>query len=94
MNRIRVTEGKYVGSGERFRLVDDFLQRSNAHRLLCGSWIGRTTFHEAPGDYVEDAVRQKKDGRGRTAWADMTDSDEHPEDGAEDNGTVADPNFD
>ena len=77
MGKIRVTEGQYVTSGERFRIVDDFLQKTNAHRMLHESWMGRTTFHEAPGDYVEDVVRQGGRERPRVSWADL--SEDHDE---------------
>ena len=47
--------GTYVASGKSFKVTDDWLRASNAHRLLEGSWTGTTVFNELP-DYIEESM--------------------------------------
>ena len=55
LKRYRVTTGTYVKSGKSFKVTDDWLRASNAHRLLEESWTGTTVFNELP-DYIEEAI--------------------------------------
>ena len=32
--------GTYVGSGKKFKFVDDYHDPNNAHRILANAWIG------------------------------------------------------
>ena len=45
----------YVDDGEKFKVTDDWLKPSNAHRPLRGSWTGSTSFVELP-DYIEEPL--------------------------------------
>ena len=70
MNRIRVTKGAFVGSGEKFEIIDDYSVTSSAHRLLAHGWVGITEFREM--DQQIRVVPTQK-----VSWADMTsDHDE------------------
>ena len=40
---VRITEGSYVDSGEKFRKVDNWTGRT-AHKTLHRRWTGKTTF--------------------------------------------------
>ena len=55
LKRYRVTTGTYAKSGKSFKVTDDWLRASNAHRLLEESWTGTTVFNELP-DYIEEAI--------------------------------------
>ena len=55
LKRIRITRVKYVASGKtfKFKIIDDWTTRANAHRLLEGSWIGTADFREV-AEYIDD----------------------------------------
>ena len=55
LKRFRVTTGVYVDDGEQFKVTDDWMKASNAHRPLRGSWTGSTSFVELP-DYIEETL--------------------------------------
>ena len=57
MKRYRVTTGSYTDTGERFKITDDWLRPSNAHRLLRCGWVGTTEFQEIP-EYMEESLDQ------------------------------------
>ena len=57
--RYRVTTGTYVTSGKSFKVTDDWLRASNAHRLLEESWTGTAVFNELP-DYIEESIIPEK----------------------------------
>ena len=46
LNKIRITNGTYVGTGEGFQIIDDYSVASSAHRMLSKGWIGTTHFRE------------------------------------------------
>ena len=50
---LRLTVGRYVNTGEDFRIVDNWSQPENAHIMLAGSWVGTTTYREAADFLVE-----------------------------------------
>ena len=51
--RIRETNGINTLSMQAFRIVDDWTQSSNAHKVLDFPWIGRTTFRVVQDSYFE-----------------------------------------
>ena len=51
--RIRETNGINTLSMKAFRVVDDWTQSSNAHKVLDFPWIGRTTFRVVQDSYFE-----------------------------------------
>ena len=44
LTSMRVTEGCYVESGERFKVVDQWTARATAHAAMKGFWVGTTRF--------------------------------------------------
>lgn len=46
LNRMRITNGTYVGTGEKFQVIDDYHVASSAHRSLGHGWVGTTHFRE------------------------------------------------
>ena len=44
LTALRMTKGKFVGSGESFVKVDNWTSRSEAHRELQREWTGSTWF--------------------------------------------------
>ena len=46
LNKIRVTDGTYVGTGQPFQIIDDYTVPSSAHKMLRYGWIGTTKFRE------------------------------------------------
>ena len=51
---IRVTEGKFVETGQHFKVVDAWTKRSTAHRELSGPWTGSTKFIKRMDDTEHD----------------------------------------
>ena len=47
---VRVTVGRFEGSGRAFRITDSWHQRSDAHRDLGERWVGATQFLRRVGD--------------------------------------------
>ena len=45
----------YVDDGEKFKVTDYWLEPSNAHRPLRGTWTASTSFVELP-DYIEETL--------------------------------------
>ena len=60
LKKIRITRGKYVGSGKSFKIIDDWSIRANAHRLLQAAWIGTTDFRET-SEFVDDDSDEEED---------------------------------
>ena len=56
---MRITEGTYVRSGEKFRKVDNWTSRKEAHREMSEPWKGSTWFKckEDSGVGGEEAAR-------------------------------------
>ena len=50
---LRMTVGRYVNTGEDFKIIDNWSQPENAHRMLAGLWVGTTTYREAADFLVE-----------------------------------------
>ena len=48
-----MTVGRYVNTGEDFKIIDNWSQPENAHRMLAGLWVGTTTYREAADFLVE-----------------------------------------
>jgi hypothetical protein len=53
MKRYRITTGVYTLTNEKFRIIDDWMNPSNTHRLLKASWFGSTELGEIP-EYFEE----------------------------------------
>ena len=49
-----MTTGRYVNTGKDSRIIDNWSQSENAHRLLGSLWVGTTTYKEASDFLVED----------------------------------------
>ena len=49
-----MTQGVYFDTKEAFKIIDDYTQPSNAHRLLRSGWTGSTDFHELP-EFIEES---------------------------------------
>ena len=62
----RTTSGAFVGTGEKFVIVDDFDEPADAHRVLPNAWVGTTTFTEKDALNVKDRRHASRD---RQAWA-------------------------
>ena len=48
-----MTVGRYVNTGEDFKIIHNWSQPENAHRMLAGLWVGTTTYREAADFLVE-----------------------------------------
>ena len=46
MKTRRVTSGMFLGTGEKFEIVDDYSNPVDAHRTLTNAWIGTTEMIE------------------------------------------------
>ena len=46
LNKIRITNGTYVGTGESFQIIDDYCVASSAHKMLAHGWVGTSHFRE------------------------------------------------
>ena len=44
LHSVRLTQGFYVSSGERFCFLDTWTSREKAHRVMKGPWLGLTAF--------------------------------------------------
>ena len=72
LNRIRVTKGTFISSGEKFEIIDDYTIGSSAHRLLPRGWVGTTEFRE-----LDQQIRVAPTHK--VSWADVTSDQEEPE---------------
>ena len=50
---LRVTEGVFINTGKSFRMIDNWTQSGNAHRMLQGLWVGSTMFKEVADCLVD-----------------------------------------
>ena len=82
LNKIRVTRGKYVGTGEGFELIDDYSVAASMHKMLPHAWVGTTEFREVDQQIKNIVTHQTieiaKDKS--VAWADMLSGDEETSD--------------
>ena len=53
LQRLRITRGRFFATGKRFKIIDDWTVRADAHRLLDGAWLGTTDFREL-ADFIDD----------------------------------------
>ena len=61
--KTRITIGKFVDTGENFKITDDWTQAASAHRKLKRPWVGETHFTEEPisGASKEDRLEESSD---------------------------------
>ena len=82
LNKIRVTRGKYVGTGENFELIDDYSIAASTHKMLPHAWVGTTEFREVDQQIMNNitspTIEITKDKT--VAWADMLSGDEETSD--------------
>ena len=70
--KIRKTSGVDINSMRQFKVIDDWTQSSNAHRILPFTWIGRTTFHE-----VTECLEDMADLQGISPIVEYNSSESH-----------------
>ena len=54
LNKIRITRGKYVGTGKEFQVIDDYSISASAHKILNNAWVGTTEFREVDQQVIVD----------------------------------------
>ena len=82
LKRFRVTKGTDILTQKAFKIVDDYTQASNAHRMIGRSWTGTTEFHEVAefievsGDDTNELDEKNDKDNKKIKWADMESDEE------------------
>ena len=72
--KTRTTTGKFVTSGEEFKIIDHYTEPKAAHMMLEHAWVGTTEFKELinyEGANIDTSTRWAGWASDESLWASM-----------------------
>ena len=70
LQKVRITIGTFVASGEQFKIEDQYSEPRAAHLMLKHAWVGTSEFREI--DYEDNSNNNKSSNK----WADWASDEE------------------